>query len=445
MKKIFFLFIVVGALAALAPKFIGNYAEQQYRLLLGRADQTLIKVSNVSYERGWFRSRAVTAIALRFPGSRQLQNQKSSAPLHFEMVHDIIHGPVIWSGKKIQFGLMAAVTHLRMTGKSKEMVHRIFGEKEPLTIETLRTFSGPYQLRLITAGAAYRNPEKGIAFTLQPAGGEWQMSGDLATSKGTLRWPGMRFTADKGQLHIEDVSYVFDLREFNEFLWLGTNTFRAGRIGFRASGQPDIQFTDLQVAADADGKEGLLQVREDIALAKLTAGGASYGPDALSMRLHHLDLAAVTELAARQRESVARMCSSATPEAAKAINDEFAQAFLSLLPKLLQKGPEFEISNLSLSLPAGKVTGRAKVVVDASHPELLAQLATLPKTLDANFRLDVPRAILAGTKLELQADVLLAKGYLKESQGTISLLGQYAQGRLTLNGQSFPPSPATAQ
>lgn len=445
MKKLFFLFIVVGALAALAPKFIGNYAEQQYRLLLGRADQPLIEVSKVSYERGWFRSRAVTAIAVRVPGSRQLQNQKSSPPLRFEMVHDIIHGPVIWNGKKIQLGLLAAITHLRLTGKSEEMVRRIFGDKDPLTIETLRTFSGPYQLRLITAGATYRNPEKGIAISLQPAGGEWQMAGDLAASKGTLRWPGMRFTADKGQLHIEDVSYVFDLREFNEFLWLGTNTFRVGRIGFRAPGQNDVQFTDLQVAADADGKEGLLQAREDITLAKLTVGGASYGPDALSMRLRHLDLGAVTELAARQREFVAKMCSSTTPEAAEEINDKFAQAFLALLPKLLQKGPEFEISNLSFSLPAGKVTGHAKIVVDASRPELLAQLPTLPKTLDANFRLDVPRALLAFTKWEPQADALLSKGYLKENQGTISLLGQYAQGRLTVNGQPFPPLPATAQ
>lgn len=445
MKKLFTLLLALIAIAAILPEFIGNSAEQQYYLLLQHAAHPLIKVRNVSYERGWFRSRAVTAVTLNLPRFNRPQKKgvlDSFAPFRFELVHDILHGPIIWHDGKIQLAMLAATTHLRLPGKEEEQIHRIFGNKEPLTIETLRTFSGRYRSWLGTAGATYRNRHKGIAMDLQPARGDWQMDGALTAGKGAFRWPGMRLVTPQGQLRIEDASYVLDIRKYNNLLWLGANTFQIGHIGFQGSRQPEVQLTGLQFAADSEEKAGFLQIREDMALAKLTAGKESYGPAALSMRFDHLDTAVVTEFVSRQRKSVARICSSGSPEAVKKINSECTKTILALLPKLLRKDPDFEVRNLSISLPKGKVTGHAKLVIDPSRPELLAKLSTLRQALEARFRLDVPRAVLAGTRLEPRVDYWLTKGFLREKQGTISLLGRYDRGRLTINGQPFPPPPA---
>jgi uncharacterized protein YdgA (DUF945 family) len=445
MKKKSIFLMVLGVVVAVTPELVGRLTEKEYRQAMEQLSaHPLINLSTVSYEREWFRSQAVTAMELKVPvpggdagdGSNFFVEQ-----LRVELIHDMAHGPLIFGGEAIvRPALLATTTRMRLPGEAQELVTRIYGEQEPLTIDSVRSFFGVHRVRFAMAGMTYTDNDSGITITMQPATGDWLVSRDLASCRGTLSWPGLTGGFARGEIDIEGFSYVFDMQKLNEYIWTGTGAFDVERLGIRAPEGFEFGLTALHVDSDIREQEGLLHGRGGLALSRLIVNDLEYGPAAYSVQLRHLEVAAISDIYARQYNMYGQM-QGASPEEMAALHEQFGEYLLALLPQLLKQGPELEITNLSITMPAGEITGAAKIRIDNSQPELLEQLATLPYVVDADFRLGIPRALLINSQVEPQVNVWLTGGLLEEQDEVVSLRGHFAQGRLTLNGNPLPLLP----
>jgi uncharacterized protein YdgA (DUF945 family) len=441
MKKFFFL-LLIGVAVAVTPGFFGRFAEKEYRQAIEQLSvHPLVNLNTLSYERNWYRTRVVTAMELKIPVSNEEHGEDNglfAEPLRIELIHDVVHGPLIYGGDAIaRPALFATTTRMRLTGKAQELVTRIYGEQEPLTIDSVSPFFGEHRVRFALAGMTYTDADSGITVNMQPATGDWLVASDLASSRGTLSWPGLTGGFAKGGIEIEGFNYVFDMKKLNDYIWIGNGALDMGRLDIRVSGGFEFGLTDLHMDSDIQEQEGLLHGRGGMALSRLMVNDLEYGPAAYSVQLRHVDAAAVSDFYAWQYAMYGQM-QGASPEELALIHEQFGEYLLALLPQVLKKGPELEIADLSISMPAGEITGAVKVSIDNSQPELLEQLATVPYAVHADFRLGIPRALLINSQVEPQMNVWLTAGLLEEQDEVILLRGRFAHGHLMLNGNPLP-------
>jgi len=140
---------------------------------------------------------------------------------------------------------------------------------------------------------------------------------------------------------------------------------------------------------------------------------------------------------------------------------------IEVLPDLIKKSPEVELTRLSLKTENGEVVGKAKVTIDGTNPELINNPFFLLTAINAEADLTIPRAFLesilegfarknlmAGVKGEteetpddeeinelakseatLQIKHLLEQNILVVQANDLKLRATYKQGQLKLNGQ----------
>lgn len=466
MRKFFVTVIVLiclaGALFAGSTYWFGMRAEQQYLNTIQRASQAgYIQLTNESYNRGFFRSEARTAVAI--PDIANLT-----------LVHVVRHGPLPLctspEGKCQLKPLLAIIeTSIELNPETRVELKKVFDEfPEIVSLKSYTSLSlsgdGVTQLSIPPVQKAV-GKEK-VAVIWEGLTGKVTFTGDLKEFKGVLNAPGLEAVGDDGDIRMTNLQSAFDIREDIHGLFFGNATFDLDLLEVgEKEGQEETRFSmkGLKMRTKSEGATDTVNYTMAMQVDKMVADGTSYGPGSFQMELRKLDAAALAKL----QKEIGELQAEFPGRSPKEINQMMLAKYAEALPELMKTSPEIEITQVKLTTEEGDFLGKAKIAVDGSnaaaltnplfllsavtaHAELTVADRLLKTILQADFEKDVIEAAkqtgevelseeevkaLAASKSETRLAELVEKNILVYEDGNFKASADYQAGAVTLNGR----------
>lgn len=394
MKKWFGLGVILLVLILGSYYVTGMVTETTLKKNLYVINQTNgLMVDVESYQRGWFTSQAEIKWRLHIPERvvKKENNQSSIIPAQdyaLKMPVTVFHGPIIVADKSIHFGLGYAQTQMALPDMLEKQFANTFTKesiKPRVLIHVLVNYLNRSQFGINV-------PE----FTLIPKDGtgefKWlgmnndiRLTPNMSSIAGETNLEGMYVFNKQVSAALGKINSDYNLYQSDEGLYLGEANFGLDSFIVKQDGQVqfDVKDVDAQTSSQVDNQ--LLNSFFNLSIERVAAHGKVYGPGVLKVGVKNLDAVALAEI-----NKLANKMQQGT-------DADKQQALVALLPaglKLVSKGPEFEVSELSLTMPEGQIEGELSI--------------TLPKGESSNNPFQLLSRINGQGKLSMPVPVLRA-------------------------------------
>jgi uncharacterized protein YdgA (DUF945 family) len=482
MKKFFFTVIVlvclVGALFAGATFWFGMRAEQQYRYTLQQASQSpYIRLSNETYNRGFFQSKARTTVRIpdfsRGPGAGLGKEGDDLA--RFTLVHVIRHGPLpLWTspeGKRELKPVLAIIeTWIELSPETRGELKEVFDElPEIASMKNYTTLSltGDGETQLVMPPLQKKvGKDKKVAFIWEGLTGNVAFSADFKKFRGAVSGPGFEAVGDDGDLKLTNLESTFEMHEDIHGLFLGDATFGLSQVGVvekKEQGETRFSMRGFKMESSSKAVTDTVNYAMSMQVDQVMADGTPYGPGGYDLEVRKLDAAALARLQKIYQELQPEFSQRSPSE----INQMVLAKYAEILPELLKKSPEIEFTRVSFTTSDGDFLGKAKITVDGTnaaalvnplfllgavraHVELSVTDRLLQTIIQSTYKKDITEAVkqgeraalseaeiesLAATKSQKRLEMLLEKNILLCEDGSYNASADYQAGVVTLNGR----------
>lgn len=442
----------------------GAQARKQYESLLAKASSRSPAVLEKSYERGVFRSTAVTVVALQ---------QASPGPgegFKITLVNSIRHGPLAllknrkpW--RRIQPVQGVISSRLAPGPEQGEELKKLLEEIPELAdseIETVLFLDGSGESSLTVPAFQRKIPgEKEGQILLDWGGLSGKVKFDIALGQvlGSFRAP----YADVGEglLRVGAVKGEFNTHPGPMGLAVGETSLSCDFVAATQDGNTLFRADSLELLGGTGQTGDTLTASVQLRLHKLDKSGEKYGPLAVEIEGRKLDPAALARLKTGLEELQDRLAGKSDRE----VQDRLNALVLQCLSELLAKAPEIELKQLTMRTDKGDFSGKALLFFSGSGPggpaNLLMQLSRLGANVDASISCPLlAHFVTSGFQSELErsgfdprkvadearrkADILIeqlaSENILVRQEETYTLSAAYKSGKLTLNGRTIPIS-----
>jgi uncharacterized protein YdgA (DUF945 family) len=410
------LLILASGLWAGGTYWFGLETEKRYHALLQQAsDAQFLKFTNQSYSRGFAASKAQTVMEFQIPPSADGKDQS----LKITLAHDITHGPFPLGkssdGSLLLKPLMAIIeTRVVVSPEFRSTLEQLYGQIPE--IGSMRDYTlihldggGEENFTIPAFQHTFGKEEK---FTVDWKGLflQFSFSPDLKGFKGSWNIPGLEIGGKGGELKVGRMKSTFDVYEAISGLSLGDVSF----------GLESVEILDRQEAAkpssllmrgfsinvsnkvSGDIVNGIMAVRTD----QLKLDDMRYGPAVFELALRNLDAASMARVQQIARETQAQL----PPKSAGAIDMQLMLAkYAEILPGLLKKSPELEITQLSVKTAEGDFTGQAKIAIDGTKAENTQNLLMMINAITAQAELKVGERLLHSVARMTMKDKIIAE------------------------------------
>jgi len=438
--------------ATLASFEIGRRAEREYRAALaGLSGPLPFELVAEDYERGWFRSRAVTVLRGRAPAA------PGDTALRLRLHHEIEHGPYPlgyvlsrdFDGWPVAVRARTLAT-LEAVGAGETEVLAL-----PFGVEGLFTRAGDARLRIV--------PDPAHAGALAPdAAATLRIAGDGSSLSGRLEVPRAELESEAGSFVLRGLAWELDYRRAPEAgsLYAGESRLRVGLLRV-APGTAGFELRELalSVASGVSAAGWSLEARGS--LGRFHGDEREIGPGELELRVTGLAPGPLAELVALGRHLGGGATSIDFGTEAVGAH-ELSGALAALWPRLMALGPTFEIPRLRLETAQGELRMALRLGVDPADPAALAEPWGTVFALALDAELALPEALLhlwlatprpvadgAGDEAALwvapaelasrRVATWLDRGYLERHEGRYLLTVRVRKGSVRLNGRLVPP------
>ena len=469
------LLLLVSVIWAAATYWFGVKTELQYRILLQQAPQALqevqyLKFVNESYDRGFFASQARTVLEIEHP-----QAAAERAPMRLILAHDITHGPFpisrspegAWQFKPV----MAIIeTKIIFDPDAQKELAKLFDQIPEIL--SMRDYTVIYpdgrgeEHFVIPAFQRTYGDENKVTVDWKGLFLQVDFTGDLKGFTGSMKIPGLEVAGRDLDLKMREMKYAFSVREGARGLWLGEASFDLGEINFanKEDSGPRaglIRGVGVTVSGDESGDNVSysLAARTD----QVKVDESLYGPGIFKMEIRKIDAESLAKLQQAIREEQ-KLASGQSPEEVQRL---VLLKYLEILPALLEKSPELEISRVEVKTPDGDFTGTAKIAVDGTKWDSSQDLSKLATTSTAKAELKAGERLVnrvasimmksqilaeignregeapsdeevdtvASAAAVKQLDALSAQNILVKEDGNYSVNVSYNVGQIVLNGR----------
>ena len=361
--------ILLGAITAGGMYWMGGKIVSSYMDILPvLSEKTGFSLENITYDRGFFTSDAVTRCTIPWPD----RPEAGAPPLSVELRHHIRHGPL-------------AFFHTPGGKKTIKPVLAVVETRVVLPVETRRALGPPAEhatgdldIRDITIVAPGGNgtnhlripafawrPGRGVTVQCKGISSDISFSAGLTLITGGTQSGGIELIADGGHLEMEDMTGRFDLVSRGRSPLTGNTSVEIARIGLRngRAGIPapgHMEIRRLKWLQSATVAEKLMKASISVDIDTLSVDDRRYGPGGLTVEARRLDVEALSRL-----ERLTGEFRSAGPN----VSGGLIIRFLAAMSALLERSPEFEISRMTLDTPEGDFQARAHVSL--RHPGAL--------------------------------------------------------------------------
>ena len=344
----------------------------------------------LQYDRGFYSSDAKVKWRLHVPEAvtKDAAGQTQIIPAQdyqMELPFHIKHGPVFFADNRLRFGMGYAESVIPFPTQYTEQFNKLFTKESIKPQLDLNVFVNYLNQSTINLNVP--------SFKLIAQDGSGQMnsmgmeSTTLITSNvdkvvGDFVIKGMEFSKDTSKVVLKKVSSDYDLHQTKSGLMLGNLTFTLSSMMVTDKDKKILNIDNLVVRSDSDIKSDLFHMNFIMSLKSLFSNGQTYGPGDLKLSLSNLDSEIVGKLNAQVQELQNK------PESER---QQALLGMIPLLPKLFSKGPELELSTLTLKLPQGMLNGNLLLTLpksESSNPFELIQ------KIEGKAKLQLPMAVV---------------------------------------------------
>ncbi|QMT58997.1 YdgA family protein [Legionella sp. PC997] len=398
MKKFTGLVIILAVLILGGYYGMGVLTERTIRKNIQVIDQSNGLYAEIQqYNKGLFSSEAQIKWRLHIP-ERVVQDENGQSKTlpaqdyNMEMPLTIHHGPFIFSNKRLRFGLGYGEAIFPFPAEYNKQFEAQFtpnSVKPQLDLSIFVNYLNESTVEFNVPN--FKLIAKDGSGTLEWLGmdSKTTMSSGMSKVAGKIVLEGLNAIKDDTRISLNQVSSDYDLHETPAGLYLGDANFSLPSFNVFVKDQKMFALNDLIIKSDSDIEQHLFNTHFNLAIKSVLANGQNYGPGELDVALRNLD----ADVLAKINQQTTAMQNG---------NDiQRQQAMLALLPelpKLFNKGAEFEISKLSLKIPQGQIEGNLYV--------------TLPKGENAN-PFEMMQKIQGKAKLQIPSEAV--KAVMKQS------------------------------
>lgn len=378
MKKI--IGLVGGAVVIVLGSYYGMGAitEQTVKKNLASFNQSNLHVRMKAYHRGLFSSTAQLDWTIDIP-SHEIKNEAGVTSLvpaetiDLTMPLKVFHGPVMIADGKTHFGLGYARTELSIPQTYNKKFNEIFTKDSTQPTLQLSLFvnylnSSTLRLRIPKFNVTTQQGHDtltwfGMTSDLYVSSGVKQVSGRFVLN-------GFEWVNNQMKAVLARASSNYDLHRTSEGLLLGDGDIAMPSLLITDKGNTLFDLEKLTIRSSSHVNDGLFDSGLDLSLQKMVALDKNYGPVHLVVSIKNIDAAIMASL------------NKAATTMKNKSDSERQQAVLQLLPevpKLLNKGPVFELSELSAVSPEGTVKANVQFSLpkgDTDNPFQLIQKIT---------------------------------------------------------------------
>jgi uncharacterized protein YdgA (DUF945 family) len=478
MKKVFSIVIVLFFLATASFAgtvfWFGLQAEQQYHAILEQTSQFgYIQLTNESFDRGFLRSSARTAVKIRDLSAGARKERKEL--LEFTLVHDIRHGPLplgeLPDGKTQLKPVLAIIeTRIELSPETQVKLKKIFSalpEIASMKNYTTLSLGGDGETRLVIPPLHQTvDRDKKVTVDWKGLTANMAFTADLKGFTGSLSAPGLNAVADDGELEIRGLASTFDTHEGIKGLFLGDASFDLAHLEFtdKKNGEGKrFSMDGLKMKTSSRAVTDTINYSMTVRIDRAMTHDTQYGPGGCELELRKLDAASLAKLQQVFQELQAQF----PHRSAEEINQMMLAKYAEILPELVKKSPEIEITRLSLKTHDGDFLGKAKIVFDGTnaaainnplfllsavtaHAEFTVTDRLLQRINETSHRKEIIAAVkqgkrdpisdeeikaLAAAQSEKRLEALVAQNILIYEDGHYKASADYQQGRVILNGR----------
>ncbi|MCL9685254.1 YdgA family protein [Legionella maioricensis] len=388
---------LTGLIIILAVLILGGYYGMG--VLTERTIKKNIEVINQSnglfaqieqYNRGWFSSDAKIKWRLHIPervvtGDDGKSQTVAAQDYQMEMPVKIHHGPFIYANNRIRFGMGYAETVFAFPEQYNQKFDETFSKdstKPQLDLNIFVNYLNKSTVELSLPSFKLISKDGGGHFDWMGMNSKTKMSSDMGRVEGDIVIDGMTMSKDDTKVTLGQVSSDFNLHQTPAGLYLGDAKFSLPNFDVTVKDKKMFEIRDFTVSSDSDIQDKLFSTHFNVSVKSVVANGLNYGPGELEVSLRNLD----AEILADINKQATAMQNGTDAERQKAM-----MALLPEVPKLFNKGAEFEISKLSLKIPEGVIEGNLLVSLpqgDSSNPFEMLQ------KIQGNAKLRMPKILV---------------------------------------------------
>jgi uncharacterized protein YdgA (DUF945 family) len=476
MKKVFFivlaLFFLAAALLGGATFWFGMEAEQQYHDMVQQGSMIgYVHLTKESYSRGFFRSAARTVVEIRGPGA----GKTAKDPLRFTLVHDIKHGPLaLWKsvdGKRELKRVLAVIeTGIELSPETKAKLKKAFGEfpeTPPMKNYTVFFLGGNGETQLVIP-AFQRTIGKDGKVTV-----DWKgltayaaFNTDSGTFTASLSAPGLEAVGEGGKIRMKSMESALDIHEGPSELSLGDTLFDVVLVEFSGKKNGETKhfsINGLKMKTSSQASNDTINYSMAVRIEQMMADDTPFGPGNYELELRKIDAASLAKL----QQVAQEMQTQLHQYSAERLGQMMLAKYAEILPDLIRKSPEIEITQLGFKTSDGSFTGKAKIAFDGANAELLSNPLLLLAAVNANAEFTITDRLLqrilessnrseimaamkrgevgllsaeeintlAAAKSDKRLETLVGKNILVHEDGNYRASADYRLGQVTLNGR----------
>jgi uncharacterized protein YdgA (DUF945 family) len=193
---------------------------------------------------------------------------------------------------------------------------------------------------------------------------------------------------DQYALFVKNIEFNSDLHSETPDLYspLGSVTFKIALIDIEKKEDKKERFSlkDIELTGSTEVSNNSINSIHSLGFANLRVDGANYGPGLYEIAIRKIDAPAWGKL----QHTLKEIQKVDTPDEKQSLI-VFGK-IIEILPDLLKKSPEIELTKLNLKTDEGEVLGRAKVIIDGSNRELIKNPFFLLTAVDAEAYISIP-------------------------------------------------------
>lgn len=394
MKKIIGVVVVLAALVAVSYFGMGILTEHTIREDASVVNQTNngLMVNVADYKRGWFKSETQLNWNLHVP-ERTITDSNGTAStlpaqdLHWQMPMVIYHGPVIFH-HGVHFGLGYGRSVINLPADLQAKFRETFtaDSVEPkLDLSWFINYLNHtrFKLGVPQFHVSVQQQDGLVRMDWLGLNSATTISSNMDKVNGDFTINGIKVTKGETIATIGNVSSEYNLHKTDFNFYTGDASFALPSIVVAVNGDNVFALDDFTINSSSDVDNDLFSSHLKVSLNKITANKLTYGPGNLEMAVRNLDASVLSRINTQIQKS------QQSPN-----EQEKQQALLAALPelpKLFSRGAEFEISEMSVTMPQGTIEGNV--------------LINLPKG-DFSNPFEIMQKIHGSGKLKLPAEVL---------------------------------------
>jgi len=286
---------------------------------------------------------------------------------------------------------------------------------------------------------------------------------------GSFTLPRLNISAKEFDVKTFELKYSLDVQEGVAGLPLGDASLDLASIQVtdrRKAASRAVDLHGLKISSSFRASGDTITCAIAFQTAQLKLDDATYGPGILEVELRNLDANGLAKLQQAARELQAQP----SQRPAEELHAMLLSKYIEILPELLKRSPEIEITRLGIATPDGDFTGKIKVAFDGTKASSFQDASMVAKAVKAQAELKAAEKLLhraasaiaktqtrpgadeqkeptspdremdveAMSAAVRQVEGLVAQNILVKEDSNYSLKASYDAGQVVLNGRPLP-------